>query len=104
MELNITKDILFEIIEHLKEAVYIVNAQGKVVYLNDAASQLEQMPKSDFLGKTIDAVYVNTEFHTHRNSPCSMSLPAVRSRRMKIWSGLPETGEPSMRSPTPIPL
>lgn len=38
MELNITKDILFEIIEHLKEAVYIVNAQGKVVYLNDAAS------------------------------------------------------------------
>ncbi|MEE0776692.1 MAG: PAS domain-containing protein, partial [Bacillota bacterium] len=70
MELKITKKILFEIIEHLKEAVYIVDAQGKVVYLNDAASELEQMPKKDFLGKTIADVYFNTEFHSHKNSPC----------------------------------
>ena len=104
MELNITKDILLEIIEHLKEAIYIVDAQGKVVYLNNAASQLEQMPKSDFLGKTIDAVYVNTEFHTHRNSPCLDVLASGEIQENENLEWFTGNGQPSMRSPTPIPL
>lgn len=68
--MKITIDMLFEIIERLKEAVYIVDTDGTVIYLNDAASRLEQLSKKDFLGKTIPEIYVNTEFQQHKNSPC----------------------------------
>lgn len=77
---NRTKDadpaILYQILDQLHEAVYLIDENGVVTYVNEAATLLERLDYSQMIGKTISDIYSFTDIREEKNAP---SLNVLRS-------------------------
>lgn len=81
MDADILNEIfIMEILEKIREAVYVVNSAGIVVYLNRAAEKLEQMGRDKIIGRHIEDAYRYVEFR-YNKSPC---LEVLETRTPRI--------------------
>ena len=70
---NRTKDvdpaILYQILDRLREAVYVIDQDGVVTYVNQAATLLERLDYSQMIGKTVSDIYSYTDIRKEKNAP-----------------------------------
>ena len=66
--------ILYDILEHLQSAVYIVDGKGRLVYVNQAGERLDGFKREEVLGKEIKTIYRNTVLVDGYESPCLAAL------------------------------
>lgn len=69
MKLEISEKLLLGIMDQLNEAIYIIDKDGDVIYVNSAAEKLEHLPKEVMVGKTVSEVYSYTDLRTEKNAP-----------------------------------
>ncbi len=69
MKLEISQETLFNVLDHLNEAVYITGHDGVVLYVNAAAMRLERLAKEEMVGKTVQEIYGYTELREEKNAP-----------------------------------
>lgn len=60
---------LLAILEMLHTAVYLIDENGCLVYLNEAAEKLDHLKREDNLGKSLNDVYQLTNFQRGLDSP-----------------------------------
>lgn len=77
--------LLFEVLEKIQEAVYLVDSSGKLVYINNAAEKLEQVERNKLVGKHIEEIYKYIKFHSRKNSPC---LEVLKSQLPRLNENL----------------
>ena len=53
MKLQLSLEILLRVLDYLNEAVYIVDQDGIVIYVNRAAARLEQLDQEEMIGTTV---------------------------------------------------
>ncbi len=76
---NIRKnEVLIEILEHIPSAVYIVDAEGKLIYVNRAAEIMDNFSRKDVIGKKIEDIYHDTTFDQEKASPMLSTLREER--------------------------
>ena len=68
--IEITKEMLFYIMDQLHEAIHIVDKDGIVIYANNAAETLERLPKEDMIGKHITSIYTHINYEEGELPPC----------------------------------
>lgn len=73
---DIEKDILLTILDSLNEAVYLIDTNRRVRYVNLAAAELECLDRDWMIGKTVDEIYRYTDIDSGRTAP---SLNVLRS-------------------------
>lgn len=73
---DVEKDILLEILDSLNEAVYLIDTNERVRYVNMAAAEIERIDRDWMIGKTVGEIYQYTEIDPERNAP---SLNVLRS-------------------------
>lgn len=66
--------VLKDILEHFHAAVYIVDKEGKLVYLNTAAERIDCISKAKALGQELTDIYRNTELQGNYKSPTIKTL------------------------------
>lgn len=76
----LSPEVLLDILEHINEAIYIVDGSSKVIYVNPAAERLEGLPREELNNHTIQEIYSLTEFHSYRNSPTLEVLNTGKSQ------------------------
>ncbi len=54
---DVMQDILFSILNRIRECVVLCDAEGRMVYLNDAAVRLDSMVTEDVRGRHVTEVY-----------------------------------------------
>lgn len=64
---------LIGILERIHIAVYIVDKEGRMVYLNDAAKRMDRLGHN-VIGEKLEDIYSNTVFQKGMNSPCLDTL------------------------------
>ena len=69
MKLQLSLEILLRVLDYLNEAVYIVDQDGIVIYVNRAAARLEQLDQEEMIGKTVQEIYGYTELREEKNAP-----------------------------------
>ena len=69
MKLQLSLEILLRVLDYLNEAVYIVDQDGIVIYVNRAAASLEQLDQEEMIGKTVQEIYGYTELREEKNAP-----------------------------------
>lgn len=70
----VDEKILLEILEHIPSAVYVVDKQEKITYVNRAAEILDNYSRKDVLGKKLDEVYKDIVYTEDKDSPCLVGL------------------------------
>lgn len=70
----VDEKILLEILEHIPSAVYVVDQQERMVYVNRAAELLDNYSRKDVLGKKLEDIYKDIVFTEDKNSPCLLGL------------------------------
>lgn len=73
---DIDKDTLLTIFDSLNEAVYLIDTNERVRYVNAAAAELEGIDREWMIGKTVGDIYRYTYIDPDRNAP---SLNVLRS-------------------------
>ena len=73
---DVEKDILLEILDSLNEAVYLIDTNERVRYVNLAAAEIERIDRDWMIGKTVGEIYQYTEIDPERNAP---SLNVLRN-------------------------
>ena len=58
---DVEKDILLEILDSLNEAVYLIDTNERVRYVNMAAAEIERIDRDWMIGKTVGEIYQYTE-------------------------------------------
>ena len=66
MKLQLSLEILLRVLDYLNEAVYIVDQDGIVIYVNRAAARLEQLDQEEMIGKTVQEIYGYTELREEK--------------------------------------
>ncbi|HMM07435.1 MAG TPA: sigma 54-interacting transcriptional regulator [Clostridiales bacterium] len=69
-----TKGLFIDIIEHLYVAVYIIDKDGNMIYLNQAAKKMDHLEDEEVLGENLAEIYCGTVFQESMNSPCLDTL------------------------------
>ena len=77
MKLQLSLEILLRVLDYLNEAVYIVDQDGIVIYVNRAAARLEQLDQEEMIGKTVQEIYGYTELREEKNAPSLNVLKPV---------------------------
>lgn len=67
---RVPNDMVMEVLERAHIAIYIVDKDEKMIYVNRAAEELDHTSRQDMLGKKLRNVYASTEFRKSQNSPC----------------------------------
>lgn len=70
----VDEKILLEILEHIPSAVYVVDRQEKITYVNRAAEILDNYSREEVLGKTLQEVYKDIVYTEDKDSPCLVGL------------------------------
>lgn len=60
----INNQMFAEILDGLSEYIYIVDNNGKILFINKAAARFERVSKTDIIGKHINEIYVQEESPT----------------------------------------
>lgn len=74
MENMLKKEIIMEILENIPSAIYIINTEGKLIYVNHAAEILDNFSRDQVIGKNILDVYSDTFFEKEKTSPILTTL------------------------------
>ncbi|MEE0777071.1 MAG: sigma 54-interacting transcriptional regulator, partial [Bacillota bacterium] len=78
------ESLLLDIIEHFHAAVYIVDKDGNMEYLNSAAKRMDRLT-DNVIGKNLSEIYYNTVFQEGMNSPC---LDTLKTGNAHIYENL----------------
>lgn len=70
----VDEKILLEILEHIPSAIYVVDRQEKIIYVNRAAEILDNYSRKEVLGKTLQEVYKDIVYTEDKDSPCLVGL------------------------------
>lgn len=73
-KVEITKDMLFCILDQIHEAVHIIDRRGIIIYANKGAEELERISKNDMVGKDITSIYTHTDYEKGSLPPCLIVL------------------------------
>lgn len=71
---SVEKELLLEILENISSAVYIVDQDERILYVNQAAERLDNYTRSEVLGKTLQEVYKDIVYTEEKDSPCRVAL------------------------------
>lgn len=83
-----TKNLL-TILENLRTAIYIVDGDGKLVFINDAALELEHFDKEVVMGKHLEDIYEYTVFQKGYDSPtleCVKTGVAIPEKNLEWYA------------------
>ena len=68
------KDLLLEILENITSAVYVMNQDERIIYVNRAAEKLDNYTRAEVLGRPLTEVYKDIVFTEEKDSPCLIAL------------------------------
>lgn len=86
----INVETLLNVLESLHTAVYLVDQNGCLVYINEAAEKLEHFKREDNLGKNLNDVYQLTNFQRGLDSPtldCLKNGTSHKDENLEWYSG-----------------
>ncbi|MDO4541542.1 MAG: sigma 54-interacting transcriptional regulator [Bacillota bacterium] len=83
MTFKIPENAIFHVLDQINEAIYIIDRNGMITYVNRGAEDLEHLDKNDMIGKSVSEVYRYTELREEKNAP---SLNVLRT-------GIPQIDE-----------
>lgn len=100
----LSKKNLLTILENLRTAIYIVDGDGKLVFINDAALELEHFDKEVVMGKHLEDIYEYTVFQKGYDSPtleCVKTGVAIPEKNLE-WYAQKSTVVNAFVSATPF--